>query len=76
MLPCDGQAICGKGRLSDSSLERLLRFMAVATMVMTIPQVIAVWTRDGGGGARSVGARKGDRSPVSGAVRGIGAESR
>ena len=54
MLPCDGQAICGKGMLSDSSLERLLRFMAVMTMVMTVPQVIAVWTREGGGGASLV----------------------
>lgn len=44
LLPCDGQAVCPpEGAPPPTSLERLLRWIAVATMLMTIPQVIAVW---------------------------------
>lgn len=46
MLPCDGPAVCKKGHEpSRTSLEATLRILAVVTMVMTIPQVIAVWNQ-------------------------------
>lgn len=41
MLPCDGPAICKPER---TTLENALRLLAVATMLLTVPQVIAVWT--------------------------------
>lgn len=47
MQPCDGPAICKPER---TALEQTLRFLAVATMVMTVPQVIAVWTQPTAGG--------------------------
>ena len=46
MLPCDGPAVCKQGHdHSRTALEGTLRILAVVTMVMTIPQVIAVWTQ-------------------------------
>ena len=47
MLACDGPAICKPQR---TPLEQTLRVLAVVTMVMTIPQVIAVWTQPNAGG--------------------------
>ena len=47
MLPCDGPAICKPER---SALEQALRILAVVTMLMTVPQVIAVWTHPNAGG--------------------------
>jgi len=45
MLPPDGQA---PTRSSDSEtvsgLERILRALSVVTMLMTVPQVVIVWT--------------------------------
>ncbi len=51
MLPCDGPAICKPDDAPPRTpLEVALRVLAVATMVMTIPQVIAVWTQPHAGG--------------------------
>ena len=47
MQPCDGPAVCKPDR---SALEQALRVLAVVTMVMTVPQVIAVWTHPNTGG--------------------------
>ena len=45
MLPTDGQAVSGtSGSESVSGLERTLRALSVVTMLMTLPQVVAVWT--------------------------------
>ena len=51
MLPCDGPAVSKEDREpSRTALEGTLRILAVVTMVMTIPQVIAVWTQPTGSG--------------------------
>ena len=51
MLPCDGPAVCKQDRdPSRTTLEGTLRILAVVTMVMTIPQVIAVWTQPAASG--------------------------
>ena len=48
MLPCDGPAICPpEGAPPLTPLERALRFGAVGTMLMTAPQVWAIWTTRG-----------------------------
>ena len=47
MLPCDGPAVCKPNR---TPLEEALRILAVITMVMTVPQVIAVWSYPTAGG--------------------------
>lgn len=50
MLPADGQAVSGANAPpSGPRLERVLRSVSVLTMLMTIPQVLAVW------GGQSVG---------------------
>lgn len=50
MLPCDGRAVCPpESSPPPSGLEKLLRFIAVVTMLMTIPQVMSVW-REGAQG--------------------------
>ena len=55
MLPCDGPAVCKQGRdPSRTALEGSLRILAVITMVMTIPQVIAVWSQPAAGGSALV----------------------
>ena len=42
--PCDGQAICKpETGPPPTGLEKILRLLAVVTMVMTIPQAVAVW---------------------------------
>jgi uncharacterized protein with PQ loop repeat len=44
MLPCDGPTVCkAPDEPPASGLERALRILVIVTMVMTIPQVIAVW---------------------------------
>ena len=44
MLPCDGPTVCkSPDEPKPSGLERVLRILVVVTMLMTIPQVIAVW---------------------------------
>jgi uncharacterized protein with PQ loop repeat len=51
MLPCDGQAICKPdGAPPLTRLEKVLRILAVVTMVMTIPQAVAVWRESDVGG--------------------------
>jgi uncharacterized protein with PQ loop repeat len=50
MLPPDGQALSGLADpASVGGLEKLLRSLSVITMLMTLPQVVAVW------GDRNVG---------------------
>jgi uncharacterized protein with PQ loop repeat len=51
MLPADCAAVTTvPGTPSPSRLEKFLRVLSVATMLMTVPQVIAVWVgRDAGG---------------------------
>jgi uncharacterized protein with PQ loop repeat len=38
-----------KGMQSARGLEKVLRGFSVVTMVMTVPQVVTVWTREVGG---------------------------
>ena len=49
MLPHDARAVCDKAAGEPTGLERLLRWLAAITMVMTVPQVVQIW-REGGGG--------------------------
>jgi hypothetical protein len=51
MLPADCAAVTtSPGTPAPSTLEKFLRVMSVATMLMTVPQVLAVWVgRDAGG---------------------------
>lgn len=51
MLPADCAAVtAAPGTLPASGLEKFLRFLSVVTMLMTVPQVLAVWVgRDAGG---------------------------
>jgi len=44
------KAKAGEGA-SRTVLEKFLQFMSIATMLMTVPQVVSVW---GGGGGASV----------------------
>ena len=45
MLPCDGPTVCPPPEAPPQTpLEKTLRFAAVGTMLMTVPQVWAVWT--------------------------------
>lgn len=45
MLPCDGPTVCPpEGAPAQTPLEKLLRFAAVGTMLMTAPQAWTVWT--------------------------------
>jgi uncharacterized protein with PQ loop repeat len=49
MLPADASCV-SKSPLPASALEKVLRGLSVFTMLMTVPQVIAVWIgRDAGG---------------------------
>ena len=51
MLPCDGQAVCKPAEAPPpTGLEKLLRILALVTMVMTVPQAIAVWRDPSAGG--------------------------
>jgi uncharacterized protein with PQ loop repeat len=51
MLPADCAAVTtSPGTPAPSMLEKFLRVVSVATMLMTVPQVLAVWVgRDAGG---------------------------
>lgn len=51
MLPADGSCVTrSPGAPSVSGLEKVLRFLSVFTMLMTVPQVLTVWVgRDAGG---------------------------
>lgn len=45
MLPCDGPTVCPPDDAPPQTpLEKLLRFAAVGTMLMTVPQVWTIWT--------------------------------
>jgi uncharacterized protein with PQ loop repeat len=49
-MPCDGRSVCPpESAPPPTALEKTLRAMSVATMLMTVPQVVSVW-REGGGG--------------------------
>ena len=55
MLPADGQAVSGDHTPpSRPKLERTLRSVSVLTMLMTIPQVLAVWGGQNVGGVSLV----------------------
>ena len=54
MLPCDGRAICKPEEAPITPLERLLRALAMVTMLMTIPQVVKIWTLPGAAAAMSL----------------------
>jgi uncharacterized protein with PQ loop repeat len=51
MLPADCAAVTvAPGTPPPSGLEKFLRVLSVVTMLMTVPQVLAVWVgRDAGG---------------------------
>ena len=51
MLPADCAAVtAAPGTPPPSGLEKFLRVLSVVTMLMTVPQVLAVWVgRDAGG---------------------------
>ena len=51
MLPVDCAAVTNaSGTPAPSGLEKFLRILSVVTMLMTVPQVLAVWVgRDAGG---------------------------
>jgi uncharacterized protein with PQ loop repeat len=45
MLPPDGRATArSDGSQPLSGLERILRALSILTMLMTVPQVVTVWT--------------------------------
>lgn len=45
MLPPDGQAVARPDHSAKvSGLERVLRALSIVTMLMTVPQVLIVWT--------------------------------
>ena len=51
MIPPPGSpASGGRGRASGSALERALPVLSVVTMLMTVPQVLAVWVGHQAGG--------------------------
>ena len=51
LLPADAAAVTlASGTPVPSGLEKFLRVLSVVTMLMTVPQVLAVWVgRDAGG---------------------------
>ena len=55
MLPCDGPTVCPPaGAPPQTPLEKSLRFAAIGTMLMTVPQVWSVWTTSGASGVSLV----------------------
>lgn len=53
--PADASAISGTpGPAPVSGLEKILRGLSVFTMLMTVPQVLAVWGDGGAGGVSLV----------------------
>ena len=49
MLPADCSGV-RKSSEAPARLERILRMLSVVTMLMTVPQVFAVWTSQGPSG--------------------------
>jgi uncharacterized protein with PQ loop repeat len=49
MNPPDGRSVSPDDRKKATPLEKLLRALSVVTMLMTIPQVVSVWTAGGAG---------------------------
>ena len=49
MLPPDGQAVTESNGLPATGLERVLRSLSIITMLMTVPQVWAIWTTNASG---------------------------
>jgi uncharacterized protein with PQ loop repeat len=48
MLPCDGPTVCPpKDAPPRTALEKTLRYAAVATMLLTAPQVFSIWSTRG-----------------------------
>ncbi len=55
MLPADPSCVAGPPRPpSASALEKVLRGLSVFTMLMTVPQVLAVWIDHDAGGVSLV----------------------
>ena len=55
MLPADCVAVNEKAALAPASrLERVLRTLSVATMLMTVPQVLNIWIGGNAGGVSIV----------------------
>ena len=51
MLPADCAAVTAvPGTPAPSALEKFLRVLSVVTMMMTVPQVVAVWVGPDAGG--------------------------
>jgi uncharacterized protein with PQ loop repeat len=51
MLPPDARPVSDRrGPVPATGLDRILRGMSVFTMLMTVPQVLAIWTGEGAGG--------------------------
>ena len=44
MQACDGPTVTAPAKVSQTPLEHILRFAAVGTMLMTLPQVWSIWT--------------------------------
>ena len=50
MLPCDGPTVCPREDAPPTTeLEKSLRVLSVVTMLMTVPQVVSVWTEGAAG---------------------------
>ena len=50
VMPSDGRAVCPPdGAPPSTRLEKVLRVLSVVTMLMTVPQVVSVWTEGGAG---------------------------
>jgi uncharacterized protein with PQ loop repeat len=43
MLPADGRCVTAPDSLPPSVLEKILRWLSVLTMLMTVPQVWTIW---------------------------------
>src|SRR5688572_8542674 len=57
ILPCEPGVVCGRtpvAAVSPTVLERWLRLSTVVTMLLTIPQVVRVWSDRGGSGVSLV----------------------
>jgi uncharacterized protein with PQ loop repeat len=53
MLPADCPGVRGPND-APTGLEKTLRMLSVVTMLMTVPQVLAVWTGDSAAGVSVV----------------------
>jgi uncharacterized protein with PQ loop repeat len=50
VMPCDGRTVCPPEKAPPATrLEKFLRVLSVVTMLMTVPQVISVWTHGAAG---------------------------